>query len=114
VEDVGPTLWPVTVLAAQAVLADARRWWTDTGRDRGLDKSQVYDLLETAAREVDAAWGALTPQLDGSRAYTSRPDDPSLPAVTLQVFDIVHSSDLVQPDDLTSFLVVWAIKLWFY
>jgi hypothetical protein len=103
----------VTVLVAQSVLADVDRWWNATGHRAGLAKADLYDLVSVAAREVEASWSALTVEPDGSRLYTSRPDDPTLPSVTLQVFDVDHASRLVRPGDLVGFLVVWDIRFWY-
>jgi hypothetical protein len=108
-----PTVFSVTVLVARAVLTAADRWWSGTGRDRGLDKAQVYDLVTAAAGEIEAVWGALEPESDGSRVFKSRSDDTRLPALALQVFEIAHSSELVQPGDLLSFLVAWDVRFWF-
>lgn len=103
----------VTVLVAQAVLADVDRWWTTVGRSAGLDKAELYDMLAGAAREVESMFGALSLEPDGSRLYTSRPDDQALPSLTLQVFDVDHASHLVRPADLLSFLLVWDIRFWY-
>jgi hypothetical protein len=56
----------------------------------------------------------LEAEAAGSRVYKSRSDDTSLPGIALQAFEIVHRSDLVQPDDLNSFLVEWDIRFWFW
>ena len=108
--DVGPYRGGVTVLVERTVLAATDRWWSDAGRDRALDKARIYDLVADAAGEIEAVWGVLEPESDGSRVFKSRPDDVSLPGLALQVFEIIHGSELVRPADLASFLVVWDVR----
>ena len=49
----------VAVLVDRTVLADIRRWWVDVGEQRGVDKAEVYELLEASSREVEATWPML-------------------------------------------------------
>lgn len=65
------------------MLADVGRWWRSIGQRRGVDRAEVYDLLVTATRELEAAWSALPAGVDESRVFQVRPDNDQLPEAAL-------------------------------